>query len=86
MMRPSGEVEKRVDPTTELTRILICGVMALLLLVLSVILDGPVSLLAWILLAAAFLCLAYVVIASRYLLAHFRSQHNKVESHDQDRY
>ena len=86
MMRPSGEVEKRVDSTTELTRILICGVMALLLLVLSVILDGPVSLLAWMLMAAAFLCLAYVVIASRYLLIHFRSQHNKVESRGQDRY
>jgi len=81
-MRPSREVEKRVDPATELTRILVCGVLAFLLLALSVTLDGPVSLLAWLLLAAAFLCLAYVVIASRYLLDHVRSQHNKVESHD----
>jgi len=85
-MRPSGGVEKPVDPATELTRILVCGVLAFLLLVLSATLDSPVSLLAWMLLAAAFLCLAYVVIASRYLLAHFRSQHNKVESHDQGRY
>ncbi|MDP2886957.1 MAG: hypothetical protein Q8P51_18280 [Ignavibacteria bacterium] len=81
-MRPSREVEKRVDPATELTRIFVCAVLAFLLLVLSVTLDGPVSLLAWMLLAAAFLCLAYVVIASRYLLIRFRSQHNKVESHD----
>jgi membrane protein YdbS with pleckstrin-like domain len=81
-MRPYQEVVKRVDPATELTRIFVCAVLAFLLLVVSVTLDGPVSLLAWMVLAVAFLCLVYVLIASRYLLIHFRSQHNKVESHD----
>jgi Ca2+/Na+ antiporter len=82
MMKPSGKIEKGVDVAVELKRITTSGALALLLLMLAVLLDGPVSILVWMLLAVAFLCLVYVLIASRQLLIHFRSQEQKAEPHD----
>ena len=82
MMKPTEQIQHGVDVAVELKRITTSGALALLLLMLAVLLDGPVSILAWMLLAVASLCLAYVVIASRQLLIHFRSQEQKAEPHD----
>ena len=81
-MTPTEELKHSIDVATELRRIITSGVLALLLLSLAVLLDGPVSILAWMLLAVAFSCLAYVVIASRQLLIHVRSQDYKAEPHE----
>ncbi|MCX6142402.1 MAG: hypothetical protein NTZ35_04210 [Ignavibacteriales bacterium] len=54
--------------------------MALLLFGLSVVLDGPVTVLAWILTAAGLLCLVYLVVASRSVLRKYRSPSRKVNS------
>jgi Ca2+/Na+ antiporter len=82
MMQPTEQLKNGVDVAVELKRITASGALVLLLLMLAVLLDGPVSILAWMLLAVAFLCLAYVVVASRQLLIHFRSQEYKAEPHD----
>jgi Ca2+/Na+ antiporter len=82
MMKPTEQIQHGVDVAVELKRITTSGALAFLLLVLAVLLDGPVSILAWMLIGVAFLCLAYVVIASRQLLIHFRSQEHKAEQHD----
>lgn len=82
MMTLTEEVKHSIDIATELRRIITSDVLAFLLLFLAVLLDGPVSILAWMLLAVAFLCLAYVVIASRRLLIHVRSHDYKVEPHE----
>ena len=81
-MTPTEEVKRSIDVATELRRIITSGVLAVLLLSIAVLLDGPVSILAWMLLAVAFLCLAYVVIASRQLLTDVRSQDNKAQPHE----
>jgi Ca2+/Na+ antiporter len=82
MTKPTEQVKQVVNVAAELKRIISSGALAFLLLMLAVLLDGPVSILAWMLLAVAFLCLAYVVLASRQLLVHFRSQENKVDPHE----
>jgi hypothetical protein len=76
--------QTRIDPdvVAELKRILTSAVLAMLLLTLAAVIDSPVSILAWMLLAVAFLCLSYVVLASRQLMRHVRSQEHKAESHD----
>jgi Na+/alanine symporter len=81
-MTPTEEIKHSIDVATELRRLMTSGVLAFLLLSIAVLLDGPVSILAWMLLAVAFLCLAYVVVASRQLLIHFRSQDYKAEPHE----
>lgn len=78
-MTPSSSAQNIVHESTEVRRILASALLACLLFVLSVFLDGPVSILAWVLLAAGFLCLTYIVVASRYLLNHLRSQNQKTE-------
>lgn len=85
MMKHSERIADSVDAAAELKRVIASGALAFLLLMLAVILDGPVSILAWMLLTVAFLCLAYVVLASRQLLIHFRSQDQKTEAHDSSR-
>jgi len=82
MMTPAEQINQGIDVAVELKRIIASGILALILLLLAVFLDGPVSILAWMLLAVAVLCLLYVVIASRQLLIHFRSQEQKAEPHD----
>lgn len=66
--------------SVELKRILASALLACLLVALSAALDGPVSILAWLLLAGGFLCLVYVVVASRHLLNYYRSQHDNAQS------
>ena len=70
------------DPGVELKRITIAGAFAAVLMVLAIILDTPVSILAWLLLATSLLCIVYIVVASRILLIHFRSQDPEAELHD----
>jgi hypothetical protein len=53
---------------SELRRISSLSMLALLLFGLSLILDGPISVLAWILTVAGLLCLAYLAVASRIIL------------------
>ena len=73
MNNPVEKNGNSVDPAVELKRIFTMGVLVLLLVVFSVLLDGPVSLLAWALMVAAVFCLLYVITASRALKNHFRS-------------
>lgn len=82
MATNKGEVPPDIDTAAELRRITISGSLSILLLILAALLDGPVSILAWLLLASALLCLVYVVIASRSLLLHVRSLDSKAETHD----
>jgi hypothetical protein len=69
----------RVD---ELRRIYTSAVLACVLFLISVLLDGPVSLFSWVLLISGFLCLTYVVFASRNLLIRSRTQDHKAEPHE----
>ncbi len=82
MEKIGSDAQDGPDAATELKRIMMIGVLAALLLVVAVILDGPVSILAWLLLGTALLCIVYVVVASRILLLHFRSQAHKAGPHD----
>jgi hypothetical protein len=82
MTPPTDQNGNGVKPAVELKRIAAMGFLALLLLVLSVFLDGPVSMFAWLLMAVAFLCLLYIIIASRTLMIHFRSHEHSTETHD----
>jgi len=67
-MEPLQQDQKTQSAVEELKRILLISLMALLLFGLAVVLDGPVTVLAWILTAAGFLCLLYLVVASRSVL------------------
>jgi Ca2+/Na+ antiporter len=64
----------------ELKRIVSISLLAFLLFGLSVVLDGPITLLAWILTAAGLLCLLYIVVASLHVLNQYRSNSRKAES------
>jgi hypothetical protein len=68
------------SPVEELRRISLISFMAFLLFGLSVVLDGPVTVLAWILSAAGLLCLVYLVVASRTILRMYQSPSRKVEN------
>jgi Ca2+/Na+ antiporter len=57
----------------ELRRISVISLLALLLFGLSVVLDGPVTVLGWILTAAGLLCLVYLVVVSRSALNQHQS-------------
>jgi hypothetical protein len=77
----TSQQDQNPDPLAlELWRFFIIGVLAFLMFGLSVLLDGPVTVLSWLLTAAGFLCLAYLIIASRYLLKHGNSQSPKADS------
>jgi len=82
MIKPNNKTGQGIEVATELKRIVTTGILAILLLLLAVILDGPVSILAWMLLAAAFLCLMYVVLGSRQLLMYYRSQDHRAERNE----
>lgn len=82
MTNPSGQTDPDVNRVDELRRIYTSALLACVLIVLSVVLDGPVSVLSWLLLISGFLCLAYVVLATRKLLIHFRSLVHKTEPHE----
>lgn len=82
MTKPSRESDPEVKREDELRRIYTGALLACVLFAVSVILDGPVSILSWTLLIAGFLCLSYVVFASRYLLIHSRSHDHKAEPHE----
>ncbi len=82
MMTPTEEINQGLDVAAELKRITTSTALAFLLLMVAVLLDGPVSILAWVLVSAAFLCLAYIFMASRQLLIQFRSQDNRADPND----
>lgn len=68
---------------TELGRIRSSAVLAFLLLVCAAVLDGPVTILGWMLLGAGILCLLYVVLASTVFMKKTQSQLLLDESNDQ---
>lgn len=82
MMKPTQHTGHGIDVPAELKRIMASGALASFLLLLAILMDEPVSILAWALLAVAFLCLAYVLLAARRLLIHTRAQELKDDTHD----
>ena len=77
----TSQKDQTTDPAAlELERIFVIGIFAFVLFGLSVLLDGPITVLAWLLTAAGFLCLAYLIVASRHLLKHRNSQSPKADS------
>jgi Ca2+/Na+ antiporter len=80
MMEPLHQDQEIQPAAEELRRILLISLMALLLFGLSVVLDGPVTVLAWILTAAGMVCLVYLVVASSSILKKYQSPSRKVDS------
>jgi hypothetical protein len=79
-MEQRQEHQELQSTPEELKRISVISIMALLLFGLSVVLDGPVTVLAWILTAAGLLCLVYIVVASRPILKKPQSPARKADS------
>jgi hypothetical protein len=82
MTNPSGKSDPDINRVDELGRIYASALLACVMIVLSVLLDGPVSILSWLLLISGFLCLTYVVVAARKLLIYFRSLDQNAETHE----
>ena len=82
MTNPSGKPVADANRVDELRRIYASALLACVMFVLSVVLDGPVSILSWLLLISGFLCLVYVVLATRRLLIYSRSLDHKAEPHE----
>jgi len=80
MMEPHQEDQGTHPEATELKRIYTISLLAFLLFGLSVVLEGPVTVLAWILTAAGLLCLVYLVVASRFVLNQHRSKSRKADT------
>jgi Ca2+/Na+ antiporter len=80
MKEPLQQDQEIQSAVEELKRIFLISLMALLLFGLSVVLDGPVTVLAWMLTAAGLLCLVYLVVASRALLRKYQSPSRKVDN------
>ena len=80
MMEPPQEDQRTHSEAVELKRISTISLLAFLLFGLSVVLEGPVTVLAWILTAAGLLCLVYLVVASRYVLNQNRSKSQKADT------
>lgn len=78
-MEPSQQNTGANPKVEELKRISLISLMALLLFGLSAILDGPVTVLAWILTIAGLLCLVYLVIASRSVVNQQRPSSRKAD-------
>ncbi len=76
-MSSSSKEPETFQASAELRRVLASALLSLVLIGISAILDGPVSLLSWMLLGAGFLSLFYVIVASLSLLKHFRSQNHR---------
>ena len=64
----SSRESKDPDAIGELRRMFVMAVFACVLLGLSAFFDGPVSLTGWLLFGAGFLCLVYILFASRMLI------------------
>jgi Na+/proline symporter len=79
MVLPQPDQETRLK-TEELKRISTISVLAFLLFALSLIVDGPVTILAWILSAAGLVCLVYLVVVSRSILNQVRSKSRKADT------
>lgn len=71
-----------IHDTIELKRIFATALLACALLLLSVVLDGPVTVLGWMLVVTGFICLIYIAVASGYLWKRLRPQNEKAEHHD----
>ena len=71
-----------IEIAVELRRIFVCSLLACVLLLLSVVLDGPVSIFSWVLFAVGFLCLVYVAVAVRHLSIHTKSRQQPLENND----
>ena len=82
MTNPVGKPEPDVNRGDELRRIYINAFLACILFAISALLDGPVSILAWLLFISGFLCLVYVILAVRKLRIYFRSLEHKAETHE----
>jgi Ca2+/Na+ antiporter len=80
MMEPPQQDQGTHPEAVELKRISTISLLAFLLFGLSVVLDGPVTVLAWILTAAGLVCLVYLVVASRYVLNQNRSKSRKADT------
>ena len=80
MMVQLHQDQEMKSAVEELKRIFLVSLMALLLFGLSVVLDGPITVLAWILTAAGLLCLVYLVVASRTILRKYQSLSRKVDN------
>jgi hypothetical protein len=64
----------------EIRRISIISVLALLLFGFASLLDGPITIMAWVLTAAGFLCIVYVIAASHSLLNKQQSTSRKADN------
>ena len=80
MVEPLQQDQALQSAVEELKRILVISLMALLLFGLAVVLDGPVTVLAWMLTAAGLLCLVYLVVASRSILRKYQSPSQKADN------
>jgi hypothetical protein len=80
MMEQPHQDQEMKSAVEELKRIFLVSLMALVLFGLSIVLDGPVTVLAWILTAAGLLCLVYLVVASRSILRMYQSSSRKVDN------
>ena len=80
MMEPPQQDQGTHPEVVELKRISTISLLAFLLFGLSVVLDGPVTVLAWILTAAGLLCLAYLVVASHSVLNQNQSKSRKADT------
>ena len=58
----------------ELARIFKVSILSVLLFGLAVALDRPVTTLGWILSGAGFLCLLYIVVASRFAMNQLKQK------------
>ena len=67
-MTTTRATDRRLEEEDEFRRIFKIGVLSVLLFGLAFALDRPVTTLGWILNGAGFLCLFYIVIASRLAL------------------
>ncbi len=79
-MEPTQQDQGTHPETVELNRISTISFLAILLFGLCAVLDGPVTVPAWILTAAGLLCLVYLVVASRSVLNHNRSKSRKADT------
>jgi hypothetical protein len=64
----------------EFRRIYIIGVLAVALFGLSMLVEGPVTLLSMVLMSAGLLCLVFIVVASRIHLNQKRSSTRKADT------
>jgi hypothetical protein len=78
----SSDEDNRENASTpeEFRRIYIISLLALLLFGLSMLVEGPVTLLALLLTSAGLLCLVFIIVASRIHLKQNRSSSRKADT------